>query len=68
MTQPDHIRRAVLAALDAQGMSRAELARRVKWNPSHLGEWLNGTRDPRVATVEKVLAALGLSIKSHSQH
>lgn len=68
MSKPDQIRSAVLAELARQGMSRAELARRVKWNPSHLGEWLNGTRDPRVATVEKVLAALGLSIKSHSQH
>jgi len=43
----------------ATGLKKAEIARRAGVSPARLGNYLNGTRTPDLATLERIAAVLG---------
>lgn len=46
--------------LERQGISRSELARRMKCSPSFVSQILNGDHEPGLRVVEKFADALGV--------
>lgn len=45
-----------------QGWTRGELARRARVDPATVGSLLNGQRRPQLVTIQRVAAALNLSL------
>lgn len=63
MTDPDanraRARTAVLEAMSERGLSKVELARAAGLDAGTVGDFLDGSRWPRVPTLAKIDAALG---------
>lgn len=53
---------AVRAKRAALRLSQSELAHKARVNPSRVSEMENAKSDPRLSTVDRITAALGLSI------
>ena len=49
--------------LTASGLTQAELARRLNVAPQHVNDWLRGRRQPRAATLDRILRVLDRAVK-----
>ncbi len=62
MNKPLNIlRKNINALLQKAGWNQAQLAERLKWDPSHVSAYLN-TREPRIDKIEELAAIFGVTI------
>lgn len=62
MGMDDHIRKALLGAMSKQGISQAELARRMGVQPQSITKLLSGDRGKVPQSVLRALDTLGLEL------
>jgi transcriptional regulator with XRE-family HTH domain len=62
-TVDKNIREAMQKAMSAQGLSNAELARRLEVTPQAVGQIVNGKRGSIPESLLNVLGELGLELK-----
>ena len=63
MSEPVDFRAAVVAAAEAKGLSKAELARRSGLTYSQVHHYLGGVRDLTGEPLGRLCGALGISLK-----
>lgn len=57
----------VVGRLEAEGISRAELARRIKASPAYVTKILRGNTNFTLESMVRIAQALGCSVRTHMQ-
>lgn len=59
---PDPLRALIRQTMSRQGVTQAELARRIGWHQPGISAYLSGKRDISTRTLRRMCGALGVEI------